>query len=275
MSSRTLKPLSEERLLQVMREVHGNRAECAEILKDAGYLSKVADITELIKEFHAVEELFPATYGLREEAKPPQPKESAVREQPPAVQHSEAELQEQSDDIISKRGMKGAGISDEQIQRFDSMAEFVGHGFSKTVDFTYGVMVVGTMNLEERAKYIKEHILENEDEVEHTVFISKGGSCQPYKYTGPKYSPEIKLEFQREYNSIMDILGKYAKISNDAALTRVKAAEILQGKGNGKQKKKQKRLKGNRKPKPAAAAPASEKPARSASVEVVPQKSST
>jgi len=125
----------------------------------------------------------------------------------------------------------------------------VGSGFSKTVDYCYGVMVVGTMLLEERAKYIEEEVLQNEDEITHHRFSAKHGHVT---WEGPRYSSEIKLEFQKEWISIMEQLGKYAGIANNAALIRVKAEVLAKGGGdgqNGGSGKRQKRLKAKKNPK--------------------------
>jgi len=232
-----IKPLGEERLRQVLQEVSGNRGECAAILKEAGYLRNDDDIGELINSFPEILEAFPVEKGNIRQTEAPPPSEhdtAAVKVRPPAT-----EIQERSDELM-EQGMKDAGITDAKIERFKALSDFVGHGFSRTVDFTYGVMVVGTMNLEERADYIKEKVLECEDVAEHTV-IDKWG--KPHTYKAAKYSPELKLEFQKEWVSIMSELGKYANIANNAALIRVKAESLVNGSKNGGMKKKPKRLK--------------------------------
>ncbi len=239
-----LKAMSEERLRQVMQEVNGNRAKCAIILKEAGYLRNVDDIKQLIDSFPDIRRRFPPEKGTYE-TRAPAPTEqdtAAVKERPPAIEAIEAneQRQERSDEVLMERGMKNAGISDEKIERFKALSDFVGYGFSRTVDFTYGVMVVGTMNLEERADYIKKEVLECDDDADHVVIDRQG---IPHTYRGPKYSSELKLEFQKEWVSIMTELGRYANIANNAALIRVKAASLLNGAKRNGQKKKPKRLK--------------------------------
>ena len=133
-------------------------------------------------------------------------KESPVANPPPVV---ESAAQKKRDELMTK-SMSRAGLDEQQIEKFNSYADMVGSGFSKTVDYCYGVMVVGTMLLEERTKYIEEEVLQNEDEITHHRFSAQHGHVT---WEGPRYSSEIKLEFQKEWISIMEQLGKYAGIA--------------------------------------------------------------
>jgi len=234
MTSSNMKTLSKDTLRQVLSETKGNRTEAAHILKQAGYSIDRNGVSRIVDSDPELTAKFPSTNRPDGTEPPAAPSEAevTVRAEPPAATMAPSDQVAIQDEAL-KEQMRGANFTEDQIQRFGSYSDFIAHGFARTVDCTYGVMVKGVMQLEERANWIHENILCNEeneeavDEHGNTVVI-------------PKYSNEDKLQWQKEYLSIMDQIGKYATVTNNAALIRVKAHAADAGKGDKRQKRMKK-----------------------------------
>lgn len=123
------------------------------------------------------------------------------------------------DEYIAAKGLKGVGFSDTDIQEMESMAQFVGHGFKKTIDLTHGVMVVQLWKLKKRADEIQEIL--NNDEQKERIHVSERGDI--VRYVTDRFSDNEKLEWQKELTNIIDQIRRIADSSNNAAALRMKA----------------------------------------------------
>lgn len=123
------------------------------------------------------------------------------------------------DEYIAARGLRGVGFTDDDIQEMESMAQFVGHGFKKTIDLTHGVMVVQLWNLKKRADEIQ-GILNNTEERERVALTERG---QIVRYTTARFTDQEKLEWQKELTNIVDQIRRIADSSNAGAALRLKA----------------------------------------------------
>lgn len=123
------------------------------------------------------------------------------------------------DGYIAARGLEGVGFSSDDIEEMESMAQFVGHGFKKTVDITHGVMVTQLWQLKKRADEIRA-ILNNTETVERVEVTDSG---RVVRYEGARFSDQEKLEWQKEYTSIIDQVRRISDSANQGAAIRLKA----------------------------------------------------
>jgi hypothetical protein len=228
-----MKSITLDTLRQVLSETNGNRTETVNILRQAGYQISHSTVVRLIASSPELTAMFPPeinrTSGVETQAEAPNSNAVAVRDEPPAAQVGKQ-------DEALKNGMLGAGFKEEEISKFESYSDFIMHGFTRTVDFTYGVMVKGVMHLEARAEYIQTKILDNDEKIEA---VDKNGN----PITIQRYSDDDKLAWNKEYLSIMQQIGKFADTTNNAALIRVKAHALQDDGGNDKRRKRMKKVK--------------------------------
>lgn len=120
----------------------------------------------------------------------------------------------------------------EHTKEVIAFADFAQNAFSTTINIVHGVTVTNAINLHKRAEHIVESILLNDEEVEH-IGTNRDGEIETYR--GPKYTAADKLEWQKEWTSIMDTLRKFSDSANTAALARIKAQSMDdKDKGKGK-----------------------------------------
>jgi hypothetical protein len=214
-------------LRQVFAECNGSKKRTLSVLRQAGY--KITD-----KKFAVLiasdAKLTAIAHGEKVTLQEPAPEptlEDGDRSAPPATQTEEA-LTLQDEENLSREGMSKAGMSDDMIEKFDGYAQFANHGFKKTVDATYGLMSKSGMRLDQRAEWIIDNVLQNDEEIVHQRWSEKDG--QLITWTGPRYSDEEKLMWQKELTSIYEAIGKFGGIANQSALVRLKAIDAANGK---------------------------------------------
>jgi len=209
-----MKHLDKPTLKQVLNETNGSVKKAKQLLQQAGYdISSLVAVHKMVQEDPELAALVNSSTPVKSE--PPTTEDVAKRVKPPAVQSIEDRDKAMAD------GMRGAGFDDERIEKFSHFSDFVQNGFNKTVDATYGILIDGVMDLQDRAKWIAKNILDDED----------------------TYTDEQKLLWQKEYTSIMSEIGKYATITNNAALIRIKAINVANGGKPDNREKKLRRLK--------------------------------
>lgn len=111
-----------------------------------------------------------------------------------------------------------------------SFADFASREFQTTVNITYGISVVSAKNLHLRAQEIHKGILLNEDTVTAYEETEDGKLVEVSR---PKYSEADKLEWQKEYTSIMDTLVKFSNSATAAANAKIAAFKAMSP-GNNK-----------------------------------------
>lgn len=114
----------------------------------------------------------------------------ASRKAPPReVENSELALIIQDQNrVLLREGLTKAGISAKTIDKlkvFDGFGTNSGHFLIASLDLSHKMMVFSNVALLEEGEYIREHYLHDET-----------------------LAPEQKIEWQRAYNEIADILGK-------------------------------------------------------------------
>jgi hypothetical protein len=151
----------------------------------------------------------------------------------PKDQHAlEIEMAGKEQDFIDARNIDELFGAD--AGEINKLAQFAEQSFSKSINITHATMVMSSHKLSKRAQWIEENVLQYIDDpdnlYEHTVVTEDGTVV---KYEGPKYSEDDKLEWQKQYTTIMAELRKFAETGNNAALARIKAAEIAGKMGGG------------------------------------------
>ena len=146
------------------------------------------------------------------------------------------------DEYIAARGMEGVGFSSEDITEMASMAQFVGHGFRKTVDLTHGVMVTGVWKLKKRLDKLEAMIDNEDEEVERIEFYSGKDSCSFETFKSKRTEAE-RLELIREYRALADLVHKYASATSQGAAIRLKAETAAWEAGQRNSRKPTKKLK--------------------------------
>ncbi|MFP4541947.1 MAG: hypothetical protein ACLFR7_09980 [Opitutales bacterium] len=104
-----------------------------------------------------------------------------------------------------------------------SFARFAEQSFSKSINIVHGLSVKSAVDLAKRAEWIAENVLLNEDIVKKTHITDDGTKVE---FDAPKYSEADKLDWQKEYTSIMAELRKFGEAGNQAALARIRAREV-------------------------------------------------
>lgn len=150
-----------------------------------------------------------------------------------------SEIIRRQDEYIASKGLEGVGFTGDDIREMESMAQFVGHSFRKTVDITHGVMVTQLWKLHKRANELLE-ILNNEEETQRIHFTDKGAIV---RYTGQRYTDQEKLEWQKEYTSIVDQIRRISDTTNSGAAIRMKAEMMVRGDAPPDKKKPKRKLK--------------------------------
>jgi hypothetical protein len=210
------KKLDKHILRQVLNETNGKITEAKDILFQAGYnVTSIFAVKEMIKGDPALQALVDNPAPVKGEA--PSVEDVAVRAKPPAADIISIDQQENA----LNKSMEDCGFSSEEAQQMSNYSDFIKIGFERTVDATYGIMVHGVMKLQKRAEWIEDNILCKTD----------------YE------DAEAQLLWQKEYTSIMQQIGKYADITNNAALIRVKAHAVANGGRTDRRKKTLKSLK--------------------------------
>jgi hypothetical protein len=210
-----------ESVRQVLMEVGGNFTEASKVFKDAGYEYDEQNIRALVKGDSILKHVF--------DADAPTAESTLVRVKPAAEDKNPAQLaesQKRQADYLSLKMLRDSGASENRIKRFMNLSDFIGWGFKRAVDYSYGVQMESLEELVERGKEIR-------------AKLRDGASYKNSKGVSIPYTEEQKMEWQKEWTTIMALVDKYSQSTNNAALIRVKALMIEGGnKGGGGTSKK-------------------------------------
>jgi len=216
--------IDEAILYKALKVSKGDRARTKNLLKRSGINISVDQINEAIENSSILKAYFGGDSALihtdnldpeRALLRLPDGREGEVSEQDMQV------AIEAQDNYIAARGLEGVGFSSKDIQEMESMAQFVGHGFRKTVDLTHGVMVSQLWKLRNRLQEI-EKMLDSDEEIERIEFYS-GKEAGYWVEHKSKRTESEKLELLQEYRQLSDLIQKYANTTNQAAAVRLKA----------------------------------------------------
>lgn len=122
-------------------------------------------------------------------------------------------IQKQNNKML-RDGLRDAGIQESTLHKlniFESFGQNSGAFLIASLDLTHKMMVFGNVTLFEEAEYIRAKYLQNET-----------------------LSPELKLEWQKAYNEIIDIQGK----NYERVLAGTQAMAKMQPKDDKKEKKR-------------------------------------
>lgn len=234
--------VDEATLFRVLKVSDGNREQAVNLLNEAGVSISRKQLAWRIRESKILSAYFGDdssivdVQGIDGEAalmRLP----SSDDELPEASMNKIVEAQ---DNYLMARGLQGVGFDESDIQEMESMAQFVGHGFKKTVDMTHGIMVTQLWKLHKRADEIRE-ILNNNEETERFEVTEKG---EVIRYRAARFTDAEKLEWQKEYTNIVDQIRRISDSAHQGAAIRLKA-EMASNEANRSAAKKatKKRLK--------------------------------
>jgi hypothetical protein len=218
------KPIDPGLLFKVLKHTKGSFAAAAKFLNEGGYAYVTSyGIRKEVKQNPILNAYFGKTSPIVHENDPDLellnknmladiPEEEAAARQ--------ASLMASHDKLLQVKGLQGVGFNASEIQKLESYAQFVGHGFRNTLDITHGLIVVTAFRMSERAAEIAEKILDCEDDADH-VGITKDGKT--FTYQAPKYSTEDKLKWQEQYTALMDQIRKVSDTAHRSAQVRLNA----------------------------------------------------
>lgn len=144
---------------------------------------------------------------------------SELPEQVPVGDRAAAEAVRKQDIALVRLGLQEAGLKADTINllaKFDDFAPSVGRFLGATLDISHKMMFIQTSKLFEEAEYIREHYLHNQT-----------------------LRADIRLEWQKVYNEICDLLGKTYDRTLNGTQTLAKlmaASKAGKEKGQGKSK---------------------------------------
>lgn len=235
--------LDEASLYRILKVSKGDRNFTLRLINEAGRRMSLCELDSAIERSSILRAYFGEGSTLVEESGVDP--ESALLRLPSSTdsQLSGASMERvvaAQDEYLMARGLEGVGMSTDDIREMESMAQFVGHGFKKTVDMTHGIMVTQLWKLHKRADEIRE-ILNNTEESERITVTEKGDVI---RYNAPRFSDEEKLEWQKEYTNVVDQIRRISDSAHQGAAIRLKAdVASRQASEKGEKRKNRKRLK--------------------------------
>jgi hypothetical protein len=163
-------------------------------------------------------------------------------ESTPLTDEDMGRIVEIQDEYIAARGLEGVGFSAEDIQEMESMAQFVGHGFKKTVDLTHGVMISQLWQLKKRLDKLNKMIDDEDADIDRIEFHS-GKDSGGFVTHRSKRTEAERLALIQEQRALADLVQKYARTTNEGAAIRLKAEMASHEASERAQKRPTKRLK--------------------------------
>lgn len=230
--------IDEATLFRVLKTSKGNRRLALAMIQESKAEWVMSDLEEAIEHSSILRAYFGSSSPLNE-ADGVDPENALLRlpdtnEEPDSIAVSK--VIDAQDNYLMARGLRGVGFSEDDIQEMESMAQFVGHGFKKTVDMTHGIMVSQLWKLHKRADEIRE-ILNNNEEAERVEVTDRG---QIVRYNTARFTDAEKLEWQKEYTNIIDQIRRISDSAHQGAAIRMKA-ELASREASEQSSKKPKR----------------------------------
>jgi hypothetical protein len=225
---RTLPKLDSRLLWRVLKAAKCDFDDAAAALEELGYTTVDAHrISELVLEDAVLMDAVQSYLNEATVSRSPIKQEDALARietpRPLSAGTMSVEALQKEDDALSMKGAEAAGMTAEEMQRFNGLAAFAGHGMVKTIDFAVGTMSMSLMAMERRLRWIEAEVFSKSDVRVTRTIIGKSG---PMEIEVPLWTPEQLIAWQEQATKLSVAIAGSTNVAISAKKVQIEAMQV-------------------------------------------------